>query len=418
VVYADDDDVTPDGVHVSPRLKPDYSPDLLLSSAYIGAPLAVGSSIGDRLPRPATSERRLIEREWGLAACEMADSVIHIAEVLCHRSQDVAADSLVDGSGADVVRAALRRRRDHGEVHTGRIAGTYRVAWPTTSTVSTSILIPFRDQPGLLRTCVDSVTATTREHDVEFVLIDNGSTDPEVLTLLEHLDDRSNVTIVSDPQPFNWAALNNAGAKVARGDVLLFLNNDIEAIAEEWLEALVGHALRADVGAVGARLLYPDHRLQHCGVVIGLIGAAGHPLLGLAPEERGYLNMALVTREVSAVTGACLASRREVFDQLGGFDESLGVDLNDVDYCLRGRAAGYRTLYEPAAELLHHESPSRGTAGGAGDILRFIARWKDYISAGDPYLNVHLTRTDMSCALATSQEKDRWNQWYSNLAPR
>ena len=153
-------------------------------------------------------------------------------------------------------------------------------------------------------------------------------------------------------------------------------------------------------------------------MVIGLIGAAGHPLVGLREELAGYLNMAMVTRECSAVTGACLMSRRDVFDALDGFDESLGVDLNDVDYCLRASAAGYRTVYEPAAELIHHESPSRGTAGGAADIVRFIARWTKYISSGDPYLNVHLTRSDVSCALAGSGEKDRWDQWYSSLSSR
>ncbi len=128
--------------------------------------------------------------------------------------------------------------------------------------------------------------------------------------------------------------------------------------------------------------------------------------------------MAVATRECSAVTGACLASRREVFELLNGFDETLGVDLNDVDYCLRAQAAGYRTVYEPAAELVHHESPSRGTASGVGDIVRFINRWKDYISAGDPYFNRNLTRSSVTCGLASPEEEDRWNQWHSDLAAR
>ena len=128
--------------------------------------------------------------------------------------------------------------------------------------------------------------------------------------------------------------------------------------------------------------------------------------------------MALVTRECSAVTGACLAARREVFDRLGGFDETLGVDLNDVDFCLRARVAGYRIIYEPAAELIHYESPSRGTAGGTADIVNFLARWKRYIAKGDPYLNPHLTRADPSCGLARAEEEDTWKQWYTTLIPR
>jgi GT2 family glycosyltransferase len=128
--------------------------------------------------------------------------------------------------------------------------------------------------------------------------------------------------------------------------------------------------------------------------------------------------MATAARECSAVTGACLATRRAIFEQLGGFDETLGVDLNDVDYCLRASAAGLRTLYEPAAELIHHESPSRGTAGGVGDVLKFVDRWKRYISAGDRYFNPHLTRADPSCGLAHPGEEDDWNRWYATLTMR
>ena len=281
-----------------------------------------------------------------------------------------------------------------------------------------SILVPFRDEPRLLRTCVDSVTATTRGQPVELVLIDNGSSDPETTTLIELLDARPGVRVLHDPRPFNWAQLNNAGARAAGGDVLLFLNNDIEAHREGWLAALCGQALRPDVAAAGARLLYPDWRVQHCGLVVGLTGAAGHPLAGLPADAPGYLNMATVTRECAAVTGACLATRREVFDLLGGFDEALGVDLNDVDYCLRAGAAGYRTLFEPAAELIHHESPSRGTAGGVGDIVNFVDRWREYIAARDPYFNPHLTRADPSCGLAGPEEEETWNQWYSTLSGR
>jgi GT2 family glycosyltransferase len=280
-----------------------------------------------------------------------------------------------------------------------------------------SIVIPFRDQPRYLRTCLDSVQATSGE-DLEFVLVDNGSCEPETMTLLARVGALPAVKIIADSGPFNWARLSNAGARLASGKVLLFLNNDIEAFRQGWISTLVAHLLREDIGVVGARLLYPDRRVQHCGIVVGLNGAAGHPLVGLPESDSGYLGMARLRRECSAVTGACLATRREVFDQLGGFDESLGFDLNDVDFCLRSGAAGYRVLYAPEAELIHHESPSRGTAGATGDIVRFVDRWAEYISSGDPHLNPHLTRADSSCALADPDEKERWNQWFSELASR
>ena len=173
--------------------------------------------------------------------------------------------------------------------------------------------------------------------------------------------------------------------------------------------------MRPDIGVVGARLLYPTHRVQHCGVVLGLGGAAGHHLVGLAADEPGYLNMAVLAREGAGVTGACLATRRDVFGRLGGFDESLGVDLNDIDYCLRAQRAGLRVLFDPDVELIHYESPSRGTAGDVKDIVRFVNRWRDSIVAGDPYLHPQLTRMDASCALRAPYETQWWLQWAASL---
>ena len=250
---------------------------------------------------------------------------------------------------------------------------------------------------------------------MEWLLIDNGSTEPETTTLLERLDGRHDVTVVVDGRPFNWAALNNTAAARATGELVLFLNNDIEARQSGWLEALVVQALRPEVGAVGARLLYPGGRLQHAGVVLGMGGAAGHVLAGLAPGEPGYCGWAVLPRGVSAVTGACLVSRRSVVEELGGFDEGLGIDLNDVDYCLRAWAAGYRILYEPGAELVHHESPSRGTSGSLADIRRFVDRWEAAICSGDRFFNPNLTRIDSSSALRRPGEEEWWQRWRSIL---
>ena len=386
IAYADED-VRADGVtYAGPRLKPDWSPDFQLSSGYVGRPVALGASVAGSVSGLDTTDVESTERVCASVAGMAARQVHHVPEVLCHRSVAPPPPRIVAPSPG------------------------------VATSASVSIVVPFRDQPRFLRTCVDSLRATTDDLAVELVLVDNGSTDPETHTLVERLARDKDVTIVPDARPFNWAQLSNAGAQAARGEVLLFLNNDIEARRPGWLSALRAHALRPDVAAVGARLLYPDGHLQHCGVVVGLGGAAGHPLVGLSGADAGYLAMAIATRECSAVTGACLATRRDVFEELNGFDESLGVDLNDVDYCLRAGTRGYRTLYEPAAELLHYESPSRGTAGGVGDLVRFIERWKGYITEGDRFLNPHLTRADPSCGLVGVQERDAWNQWYSTIA--
>lgn len=410
VAYADEDRIGADGHRCDPRLKPRYSPDFLLTSGYVGRPLAFRTQLLDGF-EPVADVADALEHEYAIFACSAASSVGHVPEVLCHRSARSQADS---GERRHVV-AALRRHGDTSDVLDGRSPGTWRIERRPPAPATVSVIVPFRDQPRFLRTCTDTVRATAGETRLELVLVDNGSSDLETLTLVERLAGTDGVRVLHDQRPFNWARLNNLAARDAAGEVLLFLNNDIEALRTGWLEALAAHALRPDVGAVGARLLYPNGRVQHCGLVIGLNGAAGHPLVGLGGNAPGYLNMATTTRECAAVTGACLATRREIFDALEGFDETLGVDLNDVDYCLRAAQMGYRTIYEPSAELVHHESPSRGTAGGVGDIVRFVERWKDYIAQGDTYLSPHLTRRDPSCALATPEEQEAWNQWYSTV---
>ena len=313
VVYGDEDSVAADGRHVDPRLKPVYSPEFLLSSSYVGRPLAIGSGLARQLTS-TTDDLALAEHDLALRACELADEVIHLPDVLCHRL--VAPDpQRPDASDVRHVEAAIERRGEAAEVSQGSTRGTYRIRRRPSGEATATIIIPFRDEPRLLRTCIESIDATHRQRRFDFVLVDNDSVQPETLTLVERLARRDDVTVLTDDRPFNWSELNNAAARVASGEVLIFLNNDIEARQAGCIDALATQAVRSGIGAVGARLVYPDGRLQHCGVVIGLGGAAGHPLAGLDANEPGYLNMAITSREVAAVTGACLATRRDVFDR-------------------------------------------------------------------------------------------------------
>jgi GT2 family glycosyltransferase len=414
VAYADEDYVNAEGHHIDPRLKPDFSPEYLLRTDYVGRPLALSGSVLARMPTAAAAILQSRDHDLALRACEVATSVRHVSEVLCHRR--VAPTPLqTDAPGATHhVAAALGRRGDRASVGPGVTKNTVRVN--RSSATTATIIIPFRDEPQFLRTCVDSIDRTIGRVRPEFLLVDNGSVQAETMTLLDRLEKRSDVRVLRDERPFNWAALNNGAAAAAAGDVLVFLNNDIEARADSWLDSLCGLVECPSVGAAGARLLYPDHRLQHGGVVLGLGGAAGHLFVGLPEADPGYLDMAVTTRECAAVTGACLATRRTTFESHGGFDESLGIDLNDVDYCLRVQQSGLRVIYEPAAELIHYESPSRGTAGAVGDIVRFIERWKPSIVGGDRFLNPHLTRVDSSCALRDEGEEAWWHRWYVGLS--
>lgn len=415
VAYADEDAIDGTGRHRDPRLKPAYSPEFLLRKDCVGRPLALSARVVQALPPAAAGVPQARDHDLALRACQVAASVQHVPEVLCHRRTRSDPVAPTVAGAFDHVAAALARIGTVADVVPGPAAGSVRIERIPHKVRTASLVIPLRDEPRLLRACVDSVDRTTGAVVPDYVLVDNGSVQPETATLLEQLTRRSDVQVVRDDRPFNWAALNNLGAARATGDVLVFLNNDIEALSNGWLDALCAQAERPDVGAVGARLLYPDRRLQHCGVVIGLGGAAGHLFVGLEADAPGYLGMAVTARECSGVTGACLATLRETFEAQGRFDESLGIDLNDIDYCLRLQRSGLRVLYEPIAELVHHESPSRGTAGAVGDIVHFIDRWKASILHGDPYLNPHLTRMDSSCALRSPGEEEWWQRWYAGL---
>jgi len=399
VAYADEDRRAPDGTLSTPVLKPGWSPELLLSWNYLGRPVAlrVGPAVA------AGGIRSLADGDWEhdllLRVTERTARVAHVADVLCHRSGSA------DVQGPAAVVEALARRHEPAEVLPGPLPRTWSVrrrpagrARPTVSAI-----VPFRDSTSLLRNCADALRASVGDVELELVLVDNGSTEPETETLVGMLASRRDHAIRTvvrrDDRPFNWAALNNAAAADSHGEVLLFVNDDVAGGTPGWLGLLVAQATRPDVGAVGPRLVYPDRRLQHAGIVLGLAGATGHVLAGLDAGRPGYLGMAVLSRDVSAVTGACLATRREVFDQLGGFDEGLGLDFNDVDYCLRARARGLRVVLEAGAELVHHESPSRGTSGDEETAATFMARWGAAVRAGDPFYNPNLSHLDFSAAL-------------------
>jgi O-antigen biosynthesis protein len=246
---------------------------------------------------------------------------------------------------------------------------------------------------------LDGLLEATEYPDIEVVIVDNDSREPETAALFARYRDDPRVRVVPVPGAFNFSDLSNRGAASATGPVLLFLNNDIEVLEPGWLGEMVRHAVRPEIGAVGAKLLYPDHTIQHGGIVLGIGGVAGHSHLGAADADPGYFCRMVIAHEVSAVTGACLAMRAAVFAQVGGFDaDALKVAFNDVDLCLRIRQAGYRIIWTPFAKLIHHESKSRGAEDTPekqkrfeGEVLTMLDRWGPELRA-DPYYNINLSR--------------------------
>ncbi|AWN49880.1 glycosyl transferase [Methylobacterium terrae] len=381
LAYADSETDTAEGLR--PSLKPGWSPDLALTTLYPGRPLLVAADLAARVGwEPGQGARALL-----LAATLAGPArVRRIPRILCRTVPD-APDP--DGHAA-ALEAALRRAG--GPAAPVRTGDALDLDWPLPGPAPlVSIVIPTRDRPDLLRVAVRGVLHDTAYPALELVIVDNGSTDPAVADLYAEWESDPRVRRLDRPGPFNFSRLVNDGAAASRGAVLVLLNNDVEVLHPDWLAAMVRQALRPEVGAVGAKLLFGNGRIQHAGVVVGLGGRAGHILRNRPADAPGHLGRLTVAHEVAGVTAACLAVAREKFEAVGGLDaEAFPVDFNDIDLCLRLGARGWKAVWTPRAVLAHHESVSRGPSVGPARIRfdaegdRFAARWRAMIR-DDPY---------------------------------
>jgi GT2 family glycosyltransferase len=348
-----------------------------------------------------------------LRCSERSRHIIHVPRILYHkrevrRNAPPGRLSLEQGSQIGVPQStsvaharakqamsdALNRRGEAATVEDGPVPCTFRIRRQVLGLPLVSIIIPTRDRLSLLRRCLQSIEARTAYRHYEILVIDNGSREPRTLSYLASLPYR----VIQDSEPFNFARLNNRAAALARGEHLLLLNNDVEVITPEWLDALLEHAQRREVGAVGAQLLYADGTIQHAGVVLGVRGIAGHAHKYLPATSEGYFAFPHLIRNYSAVTAACLMLRKPVYEEVGGLDERLAVTFNDVNLCLQLRARGYLVVYTPYACLYHHESRSRWyQPPRAEEVQLMLDRWGNLL-ASDPYYNRHLTleREDFS----------------------
>jgi O-antigen biosynthesis protein len=414
VIYSDDDKVDGKGARYDPYFKPDWAPDLLLSSPYLGHLTVIRRSLLDDVGgfRPEFDGSQ--DFDVMLRTTERARRVVHIPKVLYHwravegsAASDQNAKPWAHQASRRVVEDAVVRRGIDGSVQATIFPGVYHVRRKVKGDPSVAIIIPYRDQARLTAQCLASIEKSPGYERYEVLFIDNGSTEPETEALRHRIESRG-VRVLDHPEAFNWATLNNMAAANTDADLLLLMNNDVEAKSEGWLHALVELAQLPEVGAVGARLVFPDGVLQHAGVILGARGIAEHIFSGMPLGSAGYFLWDRVVRPYSAVTGACLMTRHAVFDELGGFDEALAVAFNDVDYCMRLNDAGYRVLYTPHAELVHHESTSRGTSGFGRDVKHFVGKWDRSRIRSDPFYNPNLGRFDMWCPLIGAGEMDRW----------
>lgn len=252
------------------------------------------------------------------------------------------------------------------------------------------IIIPTRDNGPILRQCMDGL-ALTDYPAFRITVVDNGTRDPASLRELARIDALGLADVQRDDRPFNFSALNNQVVRSATEDIIVFLNDDTQVITPGWLTHLVAALSAPEIGAAGPLLLYPNRRIQHAGVVIGIRGLAAHAFRMQPVDEPGYHAYPHIVRNCSALTGACLAVKREVFVDVGGFDEQFAISFNDIDLCLRIGERGYRMVYTPHAQLYHYESVSRGKTIDPGEVARFLERWSERIRQGDPYYSPNLT---------------------------
>jgi GT2 family glycosyltransferase len=397
LVYWDEDYLGTDGVRHDPLFKPAWAPDYFLSFDYIGPLLVRRARLVEIAGLEPSSDAALTLR---LATSVAPSSIVHIAKVLSHRDRAAMAE-----------RPALRER-DITPIARALFPGCSialdsepplpRITHPLPNPAPlVSLIISTRDRADLLENCIASIRSHTAYSPVEIIIVDNDSKEPATRRLFKRLAADQNIRIVPSPGRFNYSALNNLGARQAKGTVLGLLNNDIEAVDPGWLTEMVSHALRPDIGCVGAKLLYPDGRIQHAGVYIGVGGVAGHGFRFADRQAPGYMNRLRTVQDVSAVTAACLLIRKNVFEEVGGLDaDHLTVTLNDVDLCLKVRNAGYRNIWTPFAELIHHESVSRGQDYSrekvtrlAGELEMFRQRWAANLF-NDPYYSPNLSYDD------------------------
>ncbi len=391
-LYCDERRLNPSSGKIEAFFKPQWSPDLLLSMNYLGRAWCARTDIFGRgaLLRRAAVRRNELAKMGGydlaLRLTEHAAAIRHVPAVLLQAAGAVAEE---DEAERKALQGALARRGIAAAVKPGRAAGTYRVRRKLATGGLVSIIIPTCAARGLIRTCIETLRGLTAYQNFEIVCIENIPADQQdSKDWLRANADR----VIETEEPFNWSRFNNLAMTASHGEFLVFLNDDIEIIDPAWLEALLEQAERPEVGVVGPQLLYPDRRVQHAGMFLAGMGVARHAFRYAAEDDPGYFGLALAQRDVIAVTGACLMTRRDTFEALGRFDETHDVVNNDIDYCLRVWRRGLRTIYTPHTALIHHELASRSDIADNYDAAAFESQWRSIFVAGDPFYHPRLAK--------------------------
>lgn len=414
-IYSDEDKIDEKRNRVEPYFKPDWSPDLFLFQMYTCHLGTYRKSIIDEIGGFRKGFEGSQDYDLVLRFIEKTsrEKIFHIPKILYHwrkiagsmAGKETAKD-YTSVSAGKALKDYLKRNKIEGEVLDGKFPGTYHVKRKILGNPKVSIIIPFKDQADALKVCINSILEKTHYKNYEIILVDNQSKEQKTFDYLESVKNNSVIRILHFDKPFNFSAINNFAVRKADGEYILFLNNDIEVISEGWLSSLLEQAQRKEIGAVGAKLLYPNDTIQHAGVVMGL-GVAGHAFKYFPADKYGYFSHLHLIKNYCCVTAACLMMKKKLFEEIGGFDENnLAIAFNDVDLCLRLFEKGYYNIWTPYTELYHHESLSRGDDGdknlkqkdpekykrvkAENDYMK--KKWAKYIK-NDPFYSPNLTKT-------------------------
>ena len=413
-LYTDEDKVTTElDEHFQPHLKPDFNLDLLRSNNYICHFFVVRRSIVEKAGGFRKEFDGAQDYDFIFRCTENAREVLHVPEILYHwrthkasTADNPASKMYAFEAGKRAIEANLERTETKGVVSHTQDLGFYRVKYPVQGKPLVSVIIPNKDEKETLQTCMEMLNSNTSYQNFEIIIIENNSTTDEIFRYYKELSKDPRIHLLRWGKEFNYSAINNFGVAHAKGEYLLFLNNDIKSINPDWMEELLGVCQRPEVGGVGAKLIYPDNTIQHAGCVVGMGGIAGHMIVDMPADRTGYLHKASLLQDMSAVTAACLMMKKEVFEEAGGFTEELAVAFNDVDLCLKVRKNNHLIVYDPYAKLYHMESKTRGAEDSKEKVRRFQTEieymrchWLDILKNGDPYYNKNLSLTKWNYSL-------------------
>jgi len=406
--YSDEDKIEEDGTFCDPHFKPDFAPDMFLAQNYLSHLAVIKKELVKKVGGWEVGLEGSQDYDLYLKILEHTDKIHHIPKVLYHwrkipgsTSAEYSDKSYAQEAGRKALENAMQRRDISANVQKGKYPGTYKIEYALKGEPLISIIVPFKDKPELLKMSIESVLNKSTYSHFEIIGISNHSEKKETfeeMKRLEKLDER--ISFYEYNIPFNYSKINNyAVQNYAKGKHIVLMNNDIEIITPNWIEEMLMFSQREDVGAVGAKLYYPDDTIQHAGVIMGIGGVAGHSHKYFDQDAIGYFSRLHIVQNFSAVTAACLMIKKDIYVSVGGLNENdLKVAFNDVDFCLRLRESGYLNIFTPYAEAYHHESLSRGEDNSGLKIMRFqeetnymLSRHQKILKMGDPYYNVNLT---------------------------